>query len=590
MATFSAYINPSSAYQLVFECIVKSQSIANNTSTVQFVGTINRINSVYGAYNTTSSNTVNFGDGYEYPTTGYDLMNGYSTQIFNFEKTLKHDAYGKWSKWVQWDFSGNISGYNPYGPVGATLTLPTIPRASEIYCSSPYIGDPVMITIDKKVESFTSTVTYKLGTLTGTIANKTSEKVFFFDTERKKSDIYALMPNSKQISGTMTCTTYNGNTQIGDPKTATFTLYAKEEECKPDVSGTVVDTNPDTIALTGDSSKLIKHISKPKITIVATPKNSATIKSYSINLNDGQTSTSQETTFASIGSNSISINAADSRGYSNPQTLTVDMIDYVKLHIDNIDISRTEEVSNEVVLNANGVWFNSEFTDGVANSLVASFQYKISGDTTWTDGGTLTPTIDGNTFVFSDVSLGNIYDFNNEYQFKIVLSDSLLTVGSGSKDAITLTKGIAVVEIGDELVNVNGTLTVLDKSILDLTYPVGSIYISVNNVNPSTFFGGTWERWGTGRMPVGIHFNSTEFNEVEKIGGSKTHTLTIDEMPSHSHDVYLTGSTSPTGTGRLQWTTGNYQEFGGSVAARGGGQPHNNLPPYIVCCMWKRTA
>jgi len=57
----------------------------------------------------------------------------------------------------------------------------------------------------------------------------------------------------------------------------------------------------------------------------------------------------------------------------------------------------------------------------------------------------------------------------------------------------------------------------------DLIYPVGSIYMSVNSTNPSVMFGGTWESWGSGKVPVGVNTEETEFNTVEKTGGEKTH-------------------------------------------------------------------
>lgn len=59
------------------------------------------------------------------------------------------------------------------------------------------------------------------------------------------------------------------------------------------------------------------------------------------------------------------------------------------------------------------------------------------------------------------------------------------------------------------------------RPIVDAVYPVGSIYLSVNSVNPSELFGGTWAAWGTGRVPVGVDASQTEFNAVEKSGGLK---------------------------------------------------------------------
>lgn len=127
----------------------------------------------------------------------------------------------------------------------------------------------------------------------------------------------------------------------------------------------------------------------------------------------------------------------------------------------------------------------------------------------------------------------------------------------------------------------------------DKIYPVGSIYMSVNSTNPKNLFGGTWVAWGTGRVPVGVDTSQEEFSTVEKTGGEKTHTLTVDEMPEHNHSVesYKRAGTQ---TAFSNTASGDYSYPNGvgdiSIGNTGGSQPHNNLQPYITCYMWKRTA
>ena len=167
----------------------------------------------------------------------------------------------------------------------------------------------------------------------------------------------------------------------------------------------------------------------------------------------------------------------------------------------------------------------------------------------------------------------------------------------------------------------------LDKtSILNLVYPVGSIYMSANNVSPQTFLGGTWVAWGAGRVPVGVSSSDTDFNTAEKTGGEKTHRLSVDEMPWHDHSgtnstvETVTIHTRPTGgllehlgirTYTVKYDVNEQtQEYmispaGGQtldvengtvinsqygVRPNGSGVAHNNLQPYITCYMWKRTA
>lgn len=136
-------------------------------------------------------------------------------------------------------------------------------------------------------------------------------------------------------------------------------------------------------------------------------------------------------------------------------------------------------------------------------------------------------------------------------------------------------------------------------TIFNMVYPVGSIYMSaslstagaVNAVLP-----GTWQSWGTGRVPVGVDTNQTEFNSVEKTGGEKTHTLTRAEMPTHTHGAnsqwvgYADSGTwlsIPSGSG---FQTGTYERSGYTTQSAGGGDAHNNLQPYITCYMYKRIS
>ena len=137
-----------------------------------------------------------------------------------------------------------------------------------------------------------------------------------------------------------------------------------------------------------------------------------------------------------------------------------------------------------------------------------------------------------------------------------------------------------------------GSLTnLLDTYILS-KHPVGSLEFNVSGTNPSTYLGGTWVAWGTGRVPVGIDTSQTEFDTVEETGGAKTHTLSVAEMPVHSHGY---GWTSPNRSsdgsvwdtcGKTGWTGGNAHP----TTNAGSGNAHNNLQPYITCYMWKRTA
>ena len=137
------------------------------------------------------------------------------------------------------------------------------------------------------------------------------------------------------------------------------------------------------------------------------------------------------------------------------------------------------------------------------------------------------------------------------------------------------------------------------NNLLDNIYPIGSVFITTNTINPSTYFGGSWERI-KGRFLLAADDSTYKIGAT---GGEATHVLTLDELASHEHGQ-VRGSYSsrvltdrgdggggglsvayPSGVSTQSncWR-GNYME------SRGGNKPHNNMPPYLVVYMWKRIS
>ena len=139
------------------------------------------------------------------------------------------------------------------------------------------------------------------------------------------------------------------------------------------------------------------------------------------------------------------------------------------------------------------------------------------------------------------------------------------------------------------------TLTGVTATIAN-AYPVGSIYMNATNAtNPGTLLGfGTWTAFGEGRVLIGIDSSDTDFDTAEETGGSKTHTLTEAQLPSHRHQVGSNDSGTGTGgaAGNMELVrdagTGNGPAVNSSFT--GSGQAHTIVQPYIVVYMWKRTA
>jgi|TARA_R110000764_G_scaffold51606_1_gene112758 hypothetical protein len=137
---------------------------------------------------------------------------------------------------------------------------------------------------------------------------------------------------------------------------------------------------------------------------------------------------------------------------------------------------------------------------------------------------------------------------------------------------------------------VSGTLTIGSNTAttLQAVYPVGSIYINAAvATNPGTLLGfGTWAAFGAGRVIVGLNAGDSDFDTVQETGGAKTHTLSTAELPSHTHTTtFIEGGTGTSGVN----TAGNYSQTTPNTGATGGGGAHNNVQPYIVAYMWRRT-
>ena len=139
------------------------------------------------------------------------------------------------------------------------------------------------------------------------------------------------------------------------------------------------------------------------------------------------------------------------------------------------------------------------------------------------------------------------------------------------------------------------TLTGVTATIAN-AYPVGSIYMNATNAtNPGTLLGfGTWAAFGEGRVLIGIDSSDSDFDTAEETGGSKTHTLTEAQLPSHRHQVGSNDSGTGTGgaAGNMELVrdagTGNGPAVNSSFT--GSGDAHTIVQPYIVVYMWKRTA
>lgn len=555
-------------------------------------------------------------------------------------QTVTHDSDGSKSISMSSVFyiQATLSGtYYDSISASATVTLDSIPRASSVSASNVTMGSATTITITRASSSFTHTLTYAFGSTTGTIATKTtSTSVSWTPAVSLANQI----PSALTGTCTITCTTYNGTTKIGS-KTCTLTLTVPSS-VKPTI------TSLTAARVDGDvpSSWGIYVQTKSKATLTingAAGSYGSTISSYSIS-GGGFTSTSSSFTTGYLntsGTITFTATVTDSRGrVSSAATVSITVQAYSPPSFTSYLSQRCTSAGtvNDEGTYVRGLVSFSYSTCSSKNTVTGSIQYKQSSATSWTSAGVAFSS--GTAVVFG----GGAISTETSYDIKYTLTDAFTSVSIQdivSTAAVVMDfkaggKGVAVGKVAetdnmfevseDWDVKVYGKL--LKDYIQSLTsaiYPVGSIYMSVSSTNPSTYFGGTWVAWGSGRVPVGINTSDTNFSTVEKTGGASTVTLTTSQMPSHTHT--FTGSSATTNSkgahthslnltkttwsgsssSRVVVDSGDYTALTnaattsngahthtvtakGTNASTGGGGSHTNLQPYIVCYMWKRTA
>lgn len=363
----------------------------------------------------------------------------YKSNSLAMSKTFRVNHSSNGSKKITISATGSIP---PSSVTSTTISqeveLDTIPRASSIGATDANIGAASMIVVTKKNTAYKHSVAYSFGDLSGYIkadGTVTDSEVIFSETSiafALPDDFYAQIPKVKSGKCSLTCKTYYGSTQIGEDQTVTFTAVAAESVCAPSVSGTVVDVNETTKALTGDENKLVRYHSKAKCTITASAKNAATLASKTVN--GKAISNTLEISNAETGN--FAFTAKDSRGYGKSATVKKDLIPYVKLTV-NASVKRTDPTSGRAVLTVKGNFYNGGF-GAEENTLTLSCQVGSGVPVT------LTPAISGNSYSVSTTLEGLSYD--STHSITVSASDKLEEVSS----TVTVQKGLPGFDWGEK--------------------------------------------------------------------------------------------------------------------------------------------
>lgn len=416
-----------------------SQNAASNKSNVTVALTITWSG---GSYNATgnAAGVLNI-DGTDYSFTAkFNEAKKTSGSEVIFRKTLdiSHGADGSKSL----SCSASFATGTGVGTVTASATkkLTQIPRESTIGATDANIGATSVISVGRKNAAYTHSVCYAFGTLKGYLADSSGT---LSNTEVKLSatslsfpipeSFYAQIPDAPSGLCKLTVKTYSGNTQIGAEKSCTFTVTALEANCCPEVSGTVIDINKATVALTGNPDILVRGMSIAQCTITAQAKNSAVLIRKSIGGIPAEVDTVE---IEGVESKRISFSATDTRGYIGTYTKDMEMVEYVRLTC-NAELMRTNPTDGNAKLLISGSYFNGSF-GAQDNSL--QLQYQVgSGEIK-----EIERKIEGNRY-YVTVGLSGM-DYKTSHNITVTVQDKLTTL---TKD-LTLGKGIPVFDWGEQ--------------------------------------------------------------------------------------------------------------------------------------------
>lgn len=374
-------------------------------------------------------------------------------------------------------------------------------------------------------------------------------------------------------------TVINGSTYT-DSQPATCSI----SDSNPTFDCSYLDTNQDTVNITGDNQKIVQNNSNLVINFSnISAKKYATIKSVGVSLNGVSYSGSVSGTNASITIGKVDISGdidavvsvTDSRGFITAKPLKISIL-YWQLPTASVSVTRQANYYSDcsIVVNADYAYLDNK------NSVAIKYRLKKDGSDSWSD------------FVTIENHTSASFEADNHFKWlvQVVISDRLGTTTYN----VDLAKGVPIIYFDrkKQSVGINcfpkseGNLEINGKTIFDMIYPVGAIYISTNNVSPSVLFGGTWEQ-----IKDRFLLGAGSSYQAGSIGGEATHTLTIDEMPRHNHEIdnlNASGNSTPYMTVQAQDKKG----YGGNVQTMfaGGSQPHNNMPPYLAVYIWKRVS
>lgn len=572
------------------------QSVDGNYSDVTATLYYSRSNSGYTTTGTWSGGITINGS----RTSGSRYLSiSYHSETMAISATVRvyHDADG--SKAITISADGAISGTSLSATsISAAITLDTIPRATtpELSVSSVDMGSKVTINLPRASSSFTHKVWYRpSGGAWVVIADNVATSYVW-----TVPDLATSIPNATGLKIEVDVETFSGSTKIGEK--SVYMTATVPTSVVPAISS--VAASEATSGLAAKFGAFVQGKSALKVVVTASGAKGSTITKYETVI---QSVLYKDASFTSgiitdSGTISIATTVTDSRGRTAKLTKNVTVLPYSPPAINAFAAWRitssgsASDDGNRVAVKMN----YAVASVGGKNDRTYSLKYKKSGDESFTQfaSGTASTAYDNTQNFTSSPTISVDY----AYVIRLEIADYFQTVAHEVQIPTAFTimdfrntgRGMAIGKVSEKDAlevamdaEFTGNVTVNSKTLLDWLHPVGSIYQSTDSTDPSELFGGTWTRINDRfLLAAGDNF------AAGKTGGEASHTLTVDEIPDHTHSYQYTGQSTVIGTDtiRLYDRNGQPNQYTGQQSSNCGGKAHNNMPPYLAVYIWKRTA
>lgn len=517
--------------------------------------------------------------------------------------TVDHDSKGEATVTLSAEWhSGFTSQWTPASlSVSGKVTLPTIPRASSLAVPSMALGSPATLTVTKADSSYTHRITYAWGTHSGVVSAETGATSIIWTPPL---DLANDIPNAAAGVGTLTITTYSGDTALGS-QSYSFTASVPASAA-PAASVALSDA----AGYADTYGTYVQTKSRLKAVTTANGKYGATIKGYTLAIS-GLTATGATATTGVLpesGTVAYAVTVTDSRGLATVLRGTITVLPYAAPGIRSISVARCDADGAD---DPAGAYALVSFVGAVSplgdqNTAAYAIRYRPQGADTWSSqavpaaSGQYAPSASGiipaavdtvfEVCVSATDALGSTASLivvltSAQVLFRTAPAVDGLSIGQYLTEAATLIVGGLIKRL-----KLPGPAAVLcgGKPLLDYLHPVGSIYQSTDATSPADLFGGTWEQ-----VKDVFLLAAGDSHAAGSTGGEETHTLTKAEIPDHAHTLKYTGQSVTEGVNAIrlyQAASNQYNAYSGGQSSDCGGQAHNNMPPYLAVYTWRRTA